>query len=324
MGREGEDEGVRSIVEGSQPIRPAVQPVAQPAVQPPQPVQPVVQPAPVAQPVVQPAPGQPVVEPQLPPPTVSTLPPQPDQSFAGDPNITEFTAEENLRNKQISPGGEGQSRSELAQKTFDLIAEQGQTRFDADIRKVGQSAAKFGRIGSGLTTSRLGDVAERRNEFLGRAQRDLALRTASDEFGDRRSNRNELRTERGFQDTLAQRSIENARNQRFDEDALLSSEFGRKLDINEFSLRAGSGPSGAADLLASDSLLPQGVDTGALFRDAAERRTTERRATENRDLNAAQNAARALSRPKRRNMQLANRPSRARTVGPVNLRKRGL
>ena len=186
------------------------------------------------------------------------------------PNVTAFTAEDNLRNKQIAPGGDP-SRSAMAQQTFDLIREQGDRGFDADIRKVGQGAAKFGRIGAGMTTSELGDVTTRRNEFLGRAQRDLALRAAGDEFGDRRSNRGELREERGFQDRLAQRSIENARNQTLDEDFLKGSEFGRQGQVNDFLLRAGQGGN-ANELLASDALLPQGTSTFDFMQEAALRR----------------------------------------------------
>ena len=246
--------GLGQPIPGAQPTTPAVAPPAQ-----------VPQPATALPPPPPPAPVQPaqsVLGDQPPPP-----PPPPVQV---QPGVTEFTAEDNLRNKQIAPGGEGASRSELAQRTFDLIREQGEAGFQADIRKVGQSAAKFGRIGSGLTTSDLGDVAQRRNEFLGRAQRDLAIRTSGDEIGDRRSDRGELRTERGFQDELAQRSIENARNQRLDEDFLKGTEFGRERDVNDLLLRA-AGPGGgtANELLASTDLLPEGTSPFDFLQEAA-------------------------------------------------------
>lgn len=260
------------------PVVPSIQPVQPPA----QPVQPVAQPqqpavtpqapqaaAPIAAALPQ-APQQPPVQPSQPIPGVGS---SGITGLPAGPNVTEFTAEENLRNKQIAPGGDP-SRSALAQQTFDLIREQGEAGFQADIRKVGQSAAKFGRIGAGMTTSDLGDVAQRRNEFLGRAQRDLALRTAGEEFADRRSNRGELRTERSYQGGLAQQSIENARRQRLDEDFLKGSEFGRQFDVSRLAGDLGRGGN-ANELLSSTDLLPEGVSTFDFLQEAALKRARE-------------------------------------------------
>ena len=60
----------------------------------------------------------------------------------------------------------GPSRGDLASQTFDLIRERTQPGFEQELRGVGQKAAALGRIGAGLTTSQLGDVASNRERNL--------------------------------------------------------------------------------------------------------------------------------------------------------------
>lgn len=168
----------------------------------------------------------------------------------------------------------GPSRTELAQKTLADFEKQGEAGLANRFRKVGQSAAKFGRIGMGDVNAELGsiqgdyerDLMAKRNELAssvaegdigdrfrrvdatsglrrGEAGIDAGLRDETfardksaidyggrdadrdiqdryDQFGaagtleDRlygqgRSNRDEMRTERGRQDEVEQRSLDN-------------------------------------------------------------------------------------------------------------------
>lgn len=127
----------------------------------------------------------------------------------------------------VSTGLEGlnstPNRQELASRSLQLLEQEGSPAYEQELRQVGQKAAALGRIGSGMTTSDLGDVAQRRQESLARARERVSLDTAGQELQDRlnrlsatqgvfgqlggedRSNesvlagqRGEARTERGF------------------------------------------------------------------------------------------------------------------------------
>lgn len=114
-------------------------------------------------------------------------------------------------------------RQALAARSLALLEQESAPQFANELRQVGQKAAALGRIGSGMTTSDLGDVAQRRQESLARARERTAIDTAGQEIQDRinrltatqgvfgqlggedRSNegllaaqRGEARTERGF------------------------------------------------------------------------------------------------------------------------------
>ncbi len=82
-------------------------------------------------------------------------------------------------------GLQGPDRSALAQRTFDLLRERTEPAFQRELQDVGRRAATLGRIGSGVTTSDLGDVQSQRERFLSEAQRDLALDTAGRSLEDR-------------------------------------------------------------------------------------------------------------------------------------------
>jgi hypothetical protein len=76
------------------------------------------------------------------------------------------------------------NRQQLASDAFKLLQEQSQPQYEQDLRGVGQKAAALGRIGSGMTTSDLGDVAQRRNEYFGQQARGLAGDAASQQLQD--------------------------------------------------------------------------------------------------------------------------------------------
>jgi hypothetical protein len=76
-------------------------------------------------------------------------------------------------------------RGQLAAGNFALLDQTAKEATARDLRDVGASAAKFGRIGSGLTTSNLGDLGERQALARSRAQSQMSLDAAGQTMGDR-------------------------------------------------------------------------------------------------------------------------------------------
>lgn len=82
-------------------------------------------------------------------------------------------------------GLQGPDRNALAAEAFKAIQAESDPAFQAQLREVGRKNAATGRIGSGMATSDLGDVAQRRNEFLGNRQADLSREAAGLTLDDR-------------------------------------------------------------------------------------------------------------------------------------------
>jgi len=82
-------------------------------------------------------------------------------------------------------GLDGPDRAALARSNFDLIQQAYEPQFQQDLRNVGKKAAALGRIGAGMTTSDLGDVAQRKNEYFGRAAQQLSNDAAALTLQDR-------------------------------------------------------------------------------------------------------------------------------------------
>lgn len=76
-------------------------------------------------------------------------------------------------------------RAKLAADAYSLIQERAQPQFAQDLRAVGQKAAALGRVGSGLTTNELGDVATLHDRTLDQARRDLATQAAGQTVADK-------------------------------------------------------------------------------------------------------------------------------------------
>lgn len=161
-------------------------------------------------------------------------------------------------------GLSGPNRGQIAQDVFSQLEDASRPQFERDLRGVGQKAAAWGRMGAGMTTSNLGDVISERERELALQKRGLSseaaalalsdaqgiadarLRGASQFAGEdlARSGmtatlqgqgfnqgslmRDEMRSERGYQDQLARQATDDAVRQLLLEDQLLNSASGRQ------------------------------------------------------------------------------------------------
>lgn len=137
-------------------------------------------------------------------------------------------------------------RTELAAQALQLLRERTAPQYAADQRAIGQSAAKFGRIGAGMTTNELTDLNLTRERDLDRTSRELANTAAgqtmsdrlarlgalggleSQQFGQGQAGRDELRGERSYQNQTDQQARDDERQRLLLEDQLLNSQFGRE------------------------------------------------------------------------------------------------
>jgi hypothetical protein len=144
--------------------------------------------------------------------------------------------------------GSAPDRATLASNTLSRLRADTDAAYQGDLRAVSQKAAAMGRRGSGLTTSDLGDVAQRRNEFLDRRTAELADNAASMTLEDERA---KLMAAQGLGDSLAgqdtaagslnlgyQNSNNAERGAAFDRTRALGNDaFGRNMDLSNQSAR---------------------------------------------------------------------------------------
>lgn len=88
-------------------------------------------------------------------------------------------------NTQAQGLAQGPSRADLAADAFDILRRRSEPEYQRRLRDVGTRAAALGRIGAGMTTTELGDVASLRNRDLLLAQESLANTAAQQELADR-------------------------------------------------------------------------------------------------------------------------------------------
>jgi hypothetical protein len=86
---------------------------------------------------------------------------------------------------QSLAGLEGPDRVALAREAFNILGADYEPTYQKDMRDVKNAAAATGRIGAGTTTSALGDVAQRKNEFFARRGAELANIAAGQTLADR-------------------------------------------------------------------------------------------------------------------------------------------
>lgn len=162
------------------------------------------------------------------PPVGSDIAHGPIGSIPPAPAPGTFTADQNLINHQIDPTQAGlPDRTALAKQAFaDYLSSAGD-QFKQNERSITQRAAAGGRLGSGMYGSDLTDLATATQRDVLREGNRLASGLAGDTINDARSNRNELRGERGYQYGLSQDAISNAERQRLIEEQLQNGQFGR-------------------------------------------------------------------------------------------------
>lgn len=76
-------------------------------------------------------------------------------------------------------------RGQLAADSLALLRERTQPQFEQDQAQIGKNAAAFGRLGSGVTTTRLGDLATNREQDFSLVARELANEAAGQSLQDR-------------------------------------------------------------------------------------------------------------------------------------------
>lgn len=119
-------------------------------------------------------------------PAVTTTPRPPAQNIAAPQTTAPYAAQAQQRAAALQGSAEGSpDRTALAQQAFDQLETNSQPAFEQAQRQVGQSAAKFGRIGAGMTTTALGDVASERERALAAARGQLSTDAAGKTLEDR-------------------------------------------------------------------------------------------------------------------------------------------
>ena len=202
--------------------------------------------------IVPPGEGPTPITPSVGPTQAPSAGGRPETSNFGSQAITQFDRENNLISSQINPlatdrlrgtrgavdeaaqafGTAAPDRGELARREFARFREEDEPNFQARVRDIGRNAATFGRIGSGVTTTRLGDLGLERERDINRRFESLSDRAAGQTLGDRFQQlsglagleaqqsgqgfreRGELRGERGFQEGLDRRGVEDQIRQR--------------------------------------------------------------------------------------------------------------
>lgn len=144
--------------------------------------------------------------------------------------------------------GSAPDRASLASSALSRLRADTDAAYQGDLRAVSQKAAAMGRRGSGLTTSDLGDVAQRRNEFLDRRAMELADSAAGLTLEDERAKlaaAQGLSSELAGQDTAAGglnlgylNAANSERGAAFDRARALGNDiFGRNMDLSNQSAR---------------------------------------------------------------------------------------
>lgn len=156
----------------------------------------------------------------MPAPAPPPAPSLPGVSVQGiDPNA-------DLRNSTIAPTNDV-NRFNLMDERIKHYDATALPQFQAKVRGIAQGNAAQGRLGSGMMSTDLGNLdlatENARNSYFG----DLLTNATEGTIGDAANNRNELRTERGYQTGQERDAFDRSRQGVFDQDALTNSSFGR-------------------------------------------------------------------------------------------------
>lgn len=220
------------------------------------------------------------------------------------PGASTFGADQNLIQTQVNPaasprllGVQGQSdqalnavlngpdRAQLGQQYYDTFAQRAQNQFGHALTDATNQAAAHGQIGSGMLTNRYGDLTQQFNLDNTTAASDYATRALEGTIGDRLNNlgaargaensiygqeanaRNEVRGERGYQQSLAEQAIAQRIAQNQMEQGQQQQNFGDAATL--YGLGNLNDPTNAyqnAAGLASGEAASSSADVGALLR----------------------------------------------------------
>lgn len=179
-------------------------------------------------------------------------PPQMMTAAPGSPTpISTFGPGNDLLSSQINPGNSGVNRTQIAQNTLASYDAQDAPRLAGEMRAVGQNAAKFGRIGAGMTTNDLTGIEATHARDRGSLAASLASGLADSTVNDARANNDELRTERSYQTGRSDKAQQDQINQKILEDQLLNSRFGRAKTLTDTGY--GSDPSSLLSGMGQDA-----------------------------------------------------------------------
>lgn len=103
-----------------------------------------------------------------------------DPSAARNAELAAGVATSQLQNATTAP-----DRLALAQQAFSTLTASGVPQYQQDLRTVGQSAARLGRIGAGMTTNELTGVELARQRTLDEAAQNLSTEAAGKTLDDR-------------------------------------------------------------------------------------------------------------------------------------------
>lgn len=194
----------------------------------------------------------------LPPPV--TLPSPPTAVGANVPGaaVAPFGPGNDLRYDSILPTAV--DRLGLANQYFDQYAESTNPAYEQTLRAATQRAAANGILGSGMLTNTYGDVASQRAHELDLERRGFLTDALQGTIADNAANRDELRTERGYQSQTSQDAINQALQEALIEDQLGGNAFNRQLDLAQ--ILSGFGYSGNPDdaLLQASGQQAQSAD----------------------------------------------------------------
>lgn len=172
----------------------------------------------------------------------------------GYANLSGFGPGNDLQGTTIAPVS-GPDRAALASKALSIFDQQNAAPFQGQIRQIGQAAAKFGRIGSGMVNTNLADLGTALGQQRSVLEQALALDAAQQQLADQAALRGELRGERGYQAGQAQQAVQNYVTQQQLTSDLMSSDLNRRLAAMNAILSAST--TGAYDPVQAQLLAAQ-------------------------------------------------------------------
>lgn len=141
-------------------------------------------------------------------------------------SVNQIDPSNDLRSKSVTPDA-GVDRFKLVSDQLNNYKDQMLPQLRAETRAATQSAAAGGRTGSGMFRTDLGNLDLAAERDLNSKFSDLLSHATEGTIGDSRSNRDELRTERGYQTGQEQNAFDRSRQGVFDEDYLKGTDFNR-------------------------------------------------------------------------------------------------